>query len=199
MKKKSAGRGQRKQRTASLSVVASGAKVNEKKSAESWRPVSGFAGLYMVSDLGRVRSTPRKGTPGTLLRPAIMRKGHLRAGLTKGGKVSGKYVHRLVLEAFVGPCPPSMEACHAPDPNPANCRLDNLRWDTRIANAHDRDLHGNTARGSRNGRAKLTASAIPTIFQMRNGGSKLREIASAVGVSNQQVSEILRGQHWGRP
>jgi hypothetical protein len=54
------------------------------------------------------------------------------------GRVVKKFVHRLVLEAFIGPCPPGMEACHYPDPSRQNNHVGNLRWDTKQENAHDR-------------------------------------------------------------
>jgi hypothetical protein len=60
-------------------------------------------------------------------------------------------VHRLVLMTFLGPCPEGMEACHFPDRDVSNNRLENLRWDTKKANAFDQYLHGTRALGSRNG------------------------------------------------
>jgi hypothetical protein len=47
----------------------------------------------------------------------------------------------LVLEAFVGPCPDGLEACHWDD-DPTNNRLSNLRWDTSIANKRDMARNG---------------------------------------------------------
>jgi hypothetical protein len=52
-----------------------------------------------------------------------------------------RLVHHLVLEAFVGPRPPGMEACHFPDKSPKNNRMDNLRWDTQAGNIRDRAYH----------------------------------------------------------
>ncbi len=62
--------------------------------------------------------------------------------LYRDGRSRGFRVHRLVLEAFVGPAPPGMEGCHYPDHNKANNRLGNLRWDTHAENSRDgrRDL-----------------------------------------------------------
>lgn len=53
-----------------------------------------------------------------------------------GSRYPHSYVHRLVLEAFVGPCPPGMEACHW-NGIPGDNRLHNLRWDTPSANNAD--------------------------------------------------------------
>lgn len=56
-------------------------------------------------------------------------------------------VHRLVLEAFVGPCPPGMECRHFPDRDPTNNRLDNLSWATRKQNMEDKASHGTNRKG----------------------------------------------------
>src|SRR5699024_6464865 len=50
-------------------------------------------------------------------------------------------VHRLVLEAFVGPCPDGMEACHWDD-DKTNNHVSNLRWATQSDNMHDRVRNG---------------------------------------------------------
>ena len=109
-------------------------------------PVVGYEGLYEVSDQGRVFSCPRTTSRGNStyrvqgkeLTPAPLgrSRGHLVVNLCRNGIQRTAYVHRLVLEAFVGPCPPGMEACHANDISGDN-RLVNLRWDTSSANHFD--------------------------------------------------------------
>lgn len=117
---------------------------------EEWRGVIGFPN-YEVSNLGRVRSinhtvtyqrldqysgrtiTVTKQRKGQMLRPGTMQSGHQFVVLGRG---NGFCVHSLVLEAFVGPKKEGMECCHHDD-NPANNSLDNLRWDTRLANMAD--------------------------------------------------------------
>lgn len=59
---------------------------------------------------------------------------------TKGVQHPSK-VHRLVARAFLGPCPPGQEVCHW-DGDPANNRIDNLRYDTRASNSTDTVRHG---------------------------------------------------------
>ena len=118
---------------------------------EEWRAIPGWEGAYEVSDRGRVRSVERrtwcprgKGfwrkVPAKILSPAVSR-GYLRVTLQRSGRVESQAVHRLVLLAFVGPCPPGLEACHYDD-DPANNALSNLRWDTRKANHADRTRNG---------------------------------------------------------
>lgn len=109
---------------------------------ETWRAIPGYEGIYEVSDLGRLRSLPRVDAQGArrrlrMFHPSRMDGwGHLGVKLRRDGVATSFYVHRLVLEAFVGPCPPGMEACHwndVPDDN----RLSNLRWATKSENRFD--------------------------------------------------------------
>lgn len=87
---------------------------------------------YLVSDKGEVfnRHTQQK--------VAQRQRGgkYVCCDLRVDGKKETFYIHRLVLETFTGPCPPGMEGCHN-DGDPSNNNLDNLRWDTKEANAAD--------------------------------------------------------------
>lgn len=86
-----------------------------------------------VSSLGHVRDDG-----GQLLTQGPRSKGGYPGVYVEG---VAYYVHALVLETFVGPRPDGMECCHwkpAPDGGYDN-RLMNLRWDTRSANAYDRE------------------------------------------------------------
>lgn len=106
---------------------------------EEWRPIAGHPG-YEVSDKGRVRSLPRvvMGGPekktkihrrGRVLKNHILRRGHIRVHL---GADKSRYVAHLVLEAFIGPRPPRLEAGYR-DGNPLNVAAGNLVWKRRTA------------------------------------------------------------------
>jgi hypothetical protein len=112
-----------------------------------------------------------------------------------GDKVQCRYVHRLVLEAFVGPCPDGMAACHN-DGDTSNNRLANLRWDTHQANALDKLFHDTMPMGSKVYCAKLTEADIPVIFALRAEGLSQQAIADRLGVSQTVISAILRGKTW---
>lgn len=116
---------------------------------EEWRGVVGHPG-YEVSNFGRVRSLDRVKEyerrdhySGAIIRVRRRHKGKVLApGTVKSGHqlvvLHGESVcvHVLALEAFVGPCPLGMECCHWDD-DPANNRIDNLRWGTRADNLAD--------------------------------------------------------------
>ena len=123
------------------------------KSSEQWKPVPGYAGLYEVSSHGQVRSLEKRDTlgrirEGTTLSPGKKASGHLYVILSKNGKKRSHYVHRIVLEAFYGPCPAGMHACHWND-NPEDNTIDNLRWDTPSANLYDALRNGKRSRLTR--------------------------------------------------
>jgi len=109
---------------------------------ETWVAVIGYEGLYEVSDLGNVRSLARVDAQGghrrlRLLKPSRLDAwGHRGVKLRLDGAVKSVYVHRLVLEAFVGPRPLEMVACHWND-IPDDNRLSNLRWASKSDNRLD--------------------------------------------------------------
>jgi len=113
---------------------------------ERWKWVIGFEGYYQVSDLGRVRSVNRvvrggRGKPvkrvGKVrkLSPSS-RRGHLAAHLYKEGVLTPIGVHRLVLAAFVGPCPDGCETLHSANGVTDNS-VANLSYGTRSQNRLD--------------------------------------------------------------
>lgn len=102
---------------------------------ERWRPVVGWEDLYAVSDRGRVQSLRKQ------IILSLQRRdedGYLFVTLCRNGVKRVRRVHHLVLEAFVGPCPPGMQCCHRDD-DPENNALWNLRWDTPKGNGADRE------------------------------------------------------------
>src|ERR1700712_1756730 len=76
---------------------------------EKWEPIAGFA--YEVSNLGRVRSLPRKvetssgrgsgSNKGRILKGRPNQRGHLRVYLCSEGATKEVLVSRLVATSFV--------------------------------------------------------------------------------------------------
>jgi NUMOD4 motif/HNH endonuclease len=171
---------------------------------ETWLDINGFEGIYQVSDEGRVLSLERR-VPhvrlgirlvhGRTLRATPDKDGYLNVVLSAGGVKVPSSVHRLVLWAFVGPCPPGKEGCHC-DGDPTNNRVGNLRWDTPGGNQADRVAHGTILCGERCGNAKLTESAVRLAFILRAAGWTHRKIGAELGVAASNVSMILSGDTW---
>lgn len=103
---------------------------------EEWRPVVGWEGMYKVSDHGRVYSL----RTGKYLRAGMNRR-HRHVALCRGDEGKSYRVHRLVAEAFIGPCPDGMEVRHLDD-DPDNNLLANLAYGTRSENMLDRVANG---------------------------------------------------------
>ena len=103
---------------------------------ERWRDIPGLPG-YQASTRGRVRSVDRVLSDGRQCGGAVLAQARDADGYWRV-KIGGRpqLVHRLVLLAFAGPCPPGMEGCHG------NGQDDNtpgsLRWDTHAENERDK-------------------------------------------------------------
>ena len=113
------------------------------------------------------------------------------------GRRSNHMVHRLILEAFVGPCPEGMEACHN-DGDPENNRPENLRWDTRAENCRDKIRHGTTPSqaGEANPSAKLTTDDVREIHRMLAAGRTRASCAARFGVSGSAINAAANGKTW---
>lgn len=169
--------------------------------SEVWKDVVGYEGRYMVSDLGRVKSLPNKARKSELVMKLVKHKKteHRLVNLTSsvGGFWRQKvfWVHRLVLEAFVGPCPEGMEGCHG-DGDPANNVLSNLRWDTHKNNMDDRVTHGTHAIGEQNPRAKLTNAQAKEVKRRIENGESNEEISEDFPITARGIKSIRNGQNW---
>lgn len=159
---------------------------------ERWAPVLGYEGFYEVSDAGRVRSLDRiiawngtsKLVTGRILRGAQLADGKRRVPLCRDGGYVNRLVHVLVLEAFVGPRPPGLLACHNNDV-PTDNRLDNLRWDTPSSNQYDKVAHGNHYQTHKTHCPLGHALVVPNLSQRKwetTGRRSCRSCGAAAGV-----------------
>jgi hypothetical protein len=161
----------------------------------SFRDIAGFPG-YRVGDDGSVWSRVRSRN-WKQLRPQISGRDrrHHKVILTRNGEHVHRYIHHLVLEAFIGPCPPGLEACHAND-NGFDNRLGNLRWDTRSSNRVEGYRNGVNHGGSKHYKAKLTEEGAIQVISMIRAGKPNEEIAAAFGVTRGAIHAIRSGRTW---
>ena len=108
---------------------------------EVWKSISGFEGLYEVSNFGNVKSCDRyvmnnggkQHRSERLLKPHSAPTGHCSVVLCKEGKTCPCLVHRLVAQEFI-PNPENKPVVDHIDTNPLNNHVDNLCWVTTQEN-----------------------------------------------------------------
>jgi hypothetical protein len=184
---------------------------------EQWLPAPGFAGIYEVSDKGRVRSVDRIDPAGRRQQGKIRklqvakRGGYLVVNLRKDGKTFSKKVHHLVAVAFNGPPPLPLHPGRGPiagfcevdhkDENKRNNKPGNLIYTTRPENI--RKSYGSGSRngcyaGERNGRAKLTAAKVRKIRAAYAAPKKttIVKLADRFHVSKSTIGYVLSGEIW---
>ena len=161
---------------------------------EIWNPIIGHELYYAVSNHGRVkRIADGEGTrAGKILNPSPAGNGYLIVNLN--GK--SLCVHQAVLIAFVGTCLPGM-VCRHLDGNKTNNNIRNLAWGTRSENEADKVAHGKSNRGERQGNAKMNASDIVEMWNLRASSRKtFKEIANMYGYQEDTVRHALKGDKW---
>lgn len=164
---------------------------------KNWRPVVGFEDYYQVSDEGDVVSTRNNhGNPRWRpVKPGVTWDGYLRCGLSKSGVKSKKHVAHMVLEAFVGPRPEGMLACHNDD-NGLNAKLSNLRWGTPRSN-YDDTIRLNSRKGEKHGCCTITEDIARQIKLVASDRTILaRDIAIKFGTTVNVVRNIRNGASW---
>lgn len=171
-------------------------KVTPDLPGERWLPVVGWEGLYDVSDLGRVRSESRLGHPGRTLKPFTSGQyGYLAVKLCRDGGGVTAYVHQLVAQAFVGPCPPGQQVRHGPGRYLDN-RLANLCYGTPAEDAEDKVRDRSANRGEKNKHAKLTWAIVADIRSRAAAGELQADLATEYDVSGPSISLIVAGKTW---
>lgn len=158
---------------------------------EEWRDIPEYEDIYQVSDQGTVRRVKS----GRLLRPRND-NGYLSVSLCVSGKKRNRYIHRLVLSAFVSNPPiPHAHGNHINGDTHDN-RLDNLQWCSPTENAiHARDRLQRFA-GEHNSNAKLSEREAKMVIYLGKMGLSAKEIAHQFDMSVEGVRMILTGRTW---
>lgn len=104
-------------------------------------------------------------------------------------------VHRLVVEAFIGPCPEGLQVTHN-DGDPSNPRLENIRYTTAADNNMDKVAHGTQQYGEKNPASKLTDDSVREIRSALASGESKMSQARHYGVSHKTIRNIANGIIW---
>ena len=105
---------------------------------EIFKDIIGFEGLYQISNLGNVKSLPKKIVygrkysktiylPEKILKPKYDKDGYLRIGLRKNKKTKTLFLHRLIAQAFI-PNPQNKKQINHINGIKDDNRIENLEW-----------------------------------------------------------------------
>lgn len=113
---------------------------------EVWKDISGFEGVYIISNHGRICSLNRvekdrngvlRFRQGKMLIPQPNSQGYLRVELKHNGKRERWFVHRLVALHFIeNPQPERYTVVNHIDGNHLNNKSENLEWTNQYGNIH---------------------------------------------------------------
>lgn len=177
---------------------------------EIWWDIPRYEGLYQVSTWGNVKSLVQRRfkklgnnrvveIPLGILETTKDHDGYVFVSLwDAGGCRKSLRVHRIVLETFVGVCPPKMECRHL-DGDPKNNHLVNICWGTRSENNKDRTRHGRWVSpflgkvGELHHSSRLRNCDVPKVHELYSSGLTIKQVGDSLGVSETVVLGVLHG------
>ena len=165
---------------------------------ETWKAITGFEGLYEVSDYGRVKSLARivvhknRTQPKSerILKNNIVQNGYVYVVLCKDNKPYRKLVHRLVAQEFI-PNPDNKPIVDHIDTDKSNNSVENLRWVTQKENCL------NPISRAHNAKAKMGHKAYGNPVWTDEARQKARERRLGIKASD-ETREKLRLSHIGK-
>lgn len=155
-----------------------------KKQNEQWKAIK-VNETYEVSDLGRIRHTYKNGNTRILTPLSNGQKKDDYLFIVIDGKKY--YMHRLILESFVGEKPSGYECDHINSDRQDNTLI-NLQYLTRAENR--------SHKGSKHGMAKLSERLVKAIKKLSERGFTQKDIADLYEVSASTISSIITGKTW---
>jgi hypothetical protein len=170
------------------------------------KPIDAFPG-YMIATNSSVWAfqTRSPARPWKAVKPRLNpNNGYYTVCLQRDGVSFYPTIHRLLLEAFIGPPLPGQQRLHA-DGDKLNVALSNLRWGTPQENAADSIRHGTMKRGSDHPKSRLTDEIVRQIRvryaairgnkgKIANGG--LSRLAGEFGIARPTVHKIVLRKTW---
>lgn len=155
---------------------------------------------YRIHESGRVQSCKRSlnYVDWFDLKIRYDKQGYAMVSMTADdGTLWQPLVHRLVLLAFVGPCPEGMETRHLDGVRSHNWK-DNLCYGTPLENAKDKKTHGTVTRGAMlPGRRRMIefaaahGEAIRAKYARGKHGAGVTSLAREYGVCARSIQNIL--------
>lgn len=169
---------------------------------EIWKPIPGYEGKYEVSSMGRVKSLARtcKLTGRTVservLKSLLSGNGYAQVCLWKDGVSKRVLVHRVVMEAFVGPCPEDLIVLHGPRGKHDNT-LESLSYGTRSKNAkEDKIRDGTHIYGSRTYNAIMNETIVAEMIHLKRHGWTYKDLSAYYKIKHRTIKAAVTGMTW---
>jgi len=173
-----------------------------------WKKVSGFGGLYRVSNTGVVKKIPylrgnRWGgltqVKENILKEKLDEDGYKRVCLINGKERKDFFVHRLVAQTFIDN-PKNKPCVNHIDSVRDNNNLSNLEWVTHKENVwHGINFGHDTRKGEGNGNSKLKELRVFRIKRLIKGNPEKytrKYISKTFGINIGTVNNIAKNRTW---
>lgn len=164
---------------------------------EIWKNISGFEGLYQVSNLGRVKSFYAKNggisSRAKILKPKTDRYGYLKLTLCKNKTYKYVTVHRLVASEFINNPENKLEVNHKNGDKLDN-RVDNLEWMSGLENIHHAFDTGLTPKTPLNNPKSIKVTQYDLNGNFIKTFPSTKEVERQLGICNSCVGKAARSK-----
>lgn len=155
---------------------------------EEWKDITGYEGLYKISNWGRVWSYISND-----YREPVFTGKYYQIKLCKNGETDFPLVHRLVAQHFLDN-PNNLPEVNHKDENKLNNNVDNLEWCTHKYNVNY---------GTRNARIGKTKGKPVICIETGVTYPSVMEAERQTGISNGNITQVCNGRrktagkyHW---
>lgn len=148
---------------------------------ESWKWISGYEGIYKISNYGRVYSTYYD----RILNPRVGKNGYKQAFLCKEKIKTPYYIHRLVAEHFIENNDLSKKVINHKNEIKTDNYYDNLEWCTYSYNNYY------------NGKMKWCYKALEQLdvnYNLIRTWENARMASEELGIQYKNISAVARGK-----
>jgi len=165
---------------------------------EIWKQIVGYENLYEISDLGRIRSLPKKGCNKLSFKKTTrdFKSGYEIVQLYKNNKSLSLRVHTLVVKTFLGITSNRKKVINHKDGIKTNNQLKNLEVVSAKENIkHAINLGLNPIRfGNSLYNTKIKEEDLQNIVKLKKENVSNKDIAKMYNVSSTTISRIISGK-----
>lgn len=165
---------------------------------ENWKPIIGYEFLYEVSDLGRIRTIPKKGFNKQVIRKTgkDIRTGYLIVQLRKNNVSKTIRIHSIVVEAFLKIKTTRKLVCNHINGIKTDNRLVNLEAISQKENVRHAMKLGLTKNPIKDERhnSKIKEKDFDLLKRYFDEGKTSKEISKIFNVNPTTISRIKKGK-----